>query len=38
MREGIQLGCYESELCLCVIRGVFVSPILLKTFLKLKQM
>ena len=22
--------CYESELCLCVIRGVFIPPILLK--------
>ena len=30
MREGIQRGCYESELCLRVIRGVFIPPILLK--------
>ena len=26
-------GCYESELCFCVIRGVFVPLILLKRFL-----
>ena len=30
MREGIQRGCNESELCLLVIRGVFIPPILLK--------
>jgi hypothetical protein len=34
MREGIQCGCYESELCLRMIKGV----ILLKKFLKRKQM
>ena len=38
MREGIQRACYESELCLHVIRGVFIPPILLKKFLKRKQM
>jgi hypothetical protein len=27
-------GCYESELCLCVVRGVFIPPILLKILLK----
>ena len=30
MREGIQRGCYESELCLRVIRGVIILLILLK--------
>uniref|UniRef100_A0A4W5KSD0 Uncharacterized protein n=1 Tax=Hucho hucho TaxID=62062 RepID=A0A4W5KSD0_9TELE len=31
-------GCYESELCLRVIRGVFILPILLKKmFFKWKQ-
>ena len=32
-RNTIELfvcGCYESELCLWVIRGVFIPPILLK--------
>ena len=37
MPEGIQCGCYESELGLHVIRGVFNPPILLKTFIKRKQ-
>jgi hypothetical protein len=31
-------GCGESELCLSVIRGVFILPILLKNILKRKQM
>jgi hypothetical protein len=38
MREGIlQLFacfCDEKDLCLCVIMGVFIPPILLKMFLK----
>jgi hypothetical protein len=37
MWEGMQLGCYESELFLHVIRGVFIPPILLKRFLKRKR-
>ena len=30
-------GCFESELCLWVIRGVIIPLILLKTFHKRKQ-
>ena len=37
MREGIQCGCYESELCLRLIRAVFILPILLKRFITRKQ-
>ena len=33
MRGGIQRGCYESELCLRMLSGVFIPPILLKLFL-----
>jgi hypothetical protein len=29
MQEGIQRVCNESELCLCMIRGEFIQPILL---------
>jgi hypothetical protein len=28
--DAIQRGCYESELCLLVIMGVFIRTILLK--------
>jgi hypothetical protein len=34
MLEGIQRGCSERELCLLVIGGVFIPPILLKNRLK----